>query len=157
MLSLSTSTVLAAESKTVELNSSSVSMDNIEVVKHKVMRQHGMFDGLNLTEKQRQQMRDLMRQSYHDTMPKMHINNMEEMHKLVIADKFDEVAVRGQAENMAKAQIDRQIASAKVNNQFYNLLTPEQKAKFNQNYDEMMVKMEKNLERIQQYQEPSPQ
>ena len=157
MLALSTSTVLAAEAKPAEINSSSVSTDNGEAVKHKVMRQHGMFDGLNLTEKQRQQMRDLMRQNYHDDMPKMHMDNMEAMHKLIIADKFDEDAVRAQAETIAKAQIERQVASAKVNNQFYNLLTPEQKAKFNQNHDEMMVKMQKNLERMQKYQEPNPQ
>lgn len=157
MLALSTSTVFAAEAKPTELNSSPVSKDNAEVVKHKVMRQHGMFDGLNLTEKQRQQMRDLMRQNYRDAMPKMHMDNIDAMHKLIIAEKFDEDAVRAQAETIAKAQIERQIASAKVNNQFYNLLTLEQKAKFNQNHNEMMVKMQKNLQRMQKYQEPNPQ
>lgn len=159
MLALSTSTVLAAEAKPSELiNSSPVSTDNGEAMKHhKVMHKHGMFDGLNLTEKQRQQMRDLMRQNYHDAMPKMHMDNIEAMHKFITADKFDEDAVRAQAETIAKAQIERQVASAKVNNQFYNLLAPEQKAIFNQNHSEMMMKMQKNLDQMQKYQEPNPQ
>ncbi|WP_159566870.1 cell-envelope stress modulator CpxP [Budvicia diplopodorum] len=157
MLALSTSAVLAADAKPDELNSSPVAMSHRETMKLNAMQQHGMFDGLNLTEKQRQQMRDLMSQNYHDAMPKMYVDNMEAMHKLIIADKFDESAALAQAETIAKARIERQVASAKVNNQLYNLLTPEQKTKFNQNHEEMMGKMQKNLDRMQKYQEPNPQ
>ena len=44
------------------------------------------------------------------------------MHKLITADKFDEEAVRAQAEKMSKDQIDRQVEMAKVRNQMFNLL-----------------------------------
>ena len=53
--------------------------------------QHHMFDGVSLSEQQRQQMRDLMR-ARHD-LPGVNVAEMEAMHKLVTAEKFDEAAV----------------------------------------------------------------
>jgi P pilus assembly/Cpx signaling pathway, periplasmic inhibitor/zinc-resistance associated protein len=63
--------------------------------------QSHMFDGINLTEHQRQQMRDLMQQARHD-QPPVNVSEMETMHRLVIAEKFDESAVHAQAEKMAQ-------------------------------------------------------
>lgn len=91
---------------------------------------HNMFDGINLTEQQRQQMRDLMRQS-HQSQPRLDLEDREAMHKLITADKFDEAAVRAQAEKMSQNQIERHVEMAKVRNQMYNLLTPEQKEALN--------------------------
>ncbi|ATM88120.1 cell-envelope stress modulator CpxP [Yersinia massiliensis] len=102
---------------------------------------HNMFDGVNLTEQQRQQMRDLMRQS-RQGQPRMDIADREAMHKLMTADKFDEAAVRAQAEKMSKDQIERQVEMAKVRNQMYNLLTPEQKAALNQKHQQRIEKMQ---------------
>ncbi|CRY23786.1 cell-envelope stress modulator CpxP [Yersinia enterocolitica] len=102
---------------------------------------HNMFDGLNLTEQQRQQMRDLMRQSRQD-QPRVDLADREAMHKLITADKFDEAAVRAQAEKMSKDQIDRQVEMAKVRNQMFNLLTPEQKAALNQKHQQRIEKMQ---------------
>ncbi|WP_145563637.1 cell-envelope stress modulator CpxP [Yersinia aldovae] len=102
---------------------------------------HNMFDGVNLTEQQRQQMRDLMRQSRQD-QPRLDMADREAMHKLVTADKFDEAAVRAQAEKMSKQQIDRQVEMAKVRNQMFNLLTPEQKAVLNQKHQQRIEKMQ---------------
>jgi protein CpxP len=50
------------------------------------------------------------------------------MHRLVTAENFDENAVRAQAEKMAQEQVARQVEMAKVRNQMYHLLTPEQQA-----------------------------
>lgn len=102
---------------------------------------HNMFDGVNLTEQQRQQMRDLMRQS-RQGQPRLDVVDREAMHKLVTADKFDEAAVRAQAEKMSKDQIERQVEMAKVRNQMYNLLTPEQKAALNQKHQQRIEKMQ---------------
>ncbi|MGE4695893.1 cell-envelope stress modulator CpxP [Yersinia enterocolitica] len=102
---------------------------------------HNMFDGANLTEQQRQQMRDLMRQSRQD-QPRVDLADREAMHKLITADKFDEAAVRAQAEKMSKDQIDRQVEMAKVRNQMFNLLTPEQKAALNQKHQQRIEKMQ---------------
>lgn len=52
-----------------------------------------MFDGISLTEHQRQQMRDLMQQAMRK-QPPVNVSEIETMHKLVTAEKFDETAVR---------------------------------------------------------------
>jgi len=113
--------------------------------------QSHMFDGINLTEHQRQQMRDLMTQARHD-QPPVNVSEMETMHSLVTADKFDETAVRAQAEKMAQEQVARQVEMAKVRNQMYHLLTPEQQAVLNQKHQQRMAK----LRNVAQMQKSSP-
>lgn len=58
------------------------------------------------------------------------------MHKLITADKFDEAAVRAQIQDMDKQAIERRVEMAKVHNQMYQLLTPEQKAQLEKNYQQ---------------------
>ncbi|MDU5454948.1 cell-envelope stress modulator CpxP [Pseudescherichia vulneris] len=89
--------------------------------------QSHMFDGISLTEQQRQQLRDLMQQARHK-LPPVNVSEIETMHDLVTAEKFDESAVRAQAEKMAQEQVARQVEMARVRNQMYHLLTPEQQA-----------------------------
>ncbi|MBS0057551.1 cell-envelope stress modulator CpxP [Yersinia sp. Marseille-Q3913] len=102
---------------------------------------HNMFDGLQLSDQQRQQMRDLMSQS-RQSQPRLDVADHEAMHKLVTADKFDEAAVRAQAEKMSKDQVERQVEMAKVRNQMYNLLTPEQKNTLNTKHQQRIEKMQ---------------
>ncbi|CAI0798023.1 Periplasmic protein CpxP precursor [Serratia entomophila] len=111
--------------------------------------QHHMFDGVSLTEQQRQQMRDLMRQARHD-LPGVTVAEMEAMHKLVTADKFDETAVYDQAEKMAQQQVKRQVEMARVRNQMYNLLTPQQKSVLDQKHQQRMQQMEQQISGLQQ-------
>ena len=99
--------------------------------------QSHMFDGISLTEQQRQQLRDLMQRARHDRLP-VNVSEMETMHSLVTAEKFDENAVRAQADKMAQEQVDRQIEMAKVRNQMYHLLTPEQQAVLNAKHQQRM-------------------
>ncbi|QDX28525.1 cell-envelope stress modulator CpxP [Dickeya poaceiphila] len=99
--------------------------------------QQGMFDGVKLTEHQRQQMRDLMRQVRHE-QPAYDANDVEAMHQLVTAEKFDAPAVQAQVAKMVQAQIVRQVEIARVSNQMYNMLTPEQKSILNQKYEQAM-------------------
>ena len=73
--------------------------------------QSHMFDGISLTEHQRQQMRDLMQQARHE-QPPVNVSELETMHRLVTAENFDENAVRAQAEKMANEQIARQVEMA---------------------------------------------
>ncbi|HGM7031201.1 TPA: cell-envelope stress modulator CpxP [Serratia liquefaciens] len=108
--------------------------------------QHHMFDGVSLTEQQRQQMRDLTR---HD-LPGVNVAEMEAMHKLVTADKFDEAAVYAQAEQMAQQQVKRQVEMARVRNQMYNLLTPQQKSVLDQKHQQRMQQMEQQISGLQQ-------
>ena len=99
--------------------------------------QSHMFDGISLTEQQRQQLRDLMQRARHDRLP-VNVSEMETMHRLVTAENFDENAVRAQAEKMANEQIARQVEMAKVRNQMYRLLTPEQQAVLNEKHQQRM-------------------
>ena len=102
--------------------------------------QSHMFDGISLTEHQRQQMRDLMQQARHE-QPPVNVSEMETMHRLVTAEKFDERAVRAQAERMAQEQVARQVEIAKVRNQMYRLLTPEQQAVLNEKHEQRMEQL----------------
>jgi len=65
---------------------------------------------------------------------------------------FDENAVRAQANKMAQEQVARQVEMAKVRNQMFHLLTPEQQAVLNQKHQQRMdqlrevARMQKNAE-----------
>ncbi|TKV10384.1 cell-envelope stress modulator CpxP [Citrobacter sp. wls615] len=110
-----------------------------EVSSQRSVQSH-MFDGISLTEHQRQQMRDLMQQARHE-QPPVNVSEMETMHRLVTAEKFDESAVRAQAERMAQEQVARQVEIAKVRNQMYRLLTPEQQAVLNEKHEQRMEQL----------------
>ena len=99
--------------------------------------QSHMFDGISLTEHQRQQMRDLMQRARHD-QPPVNVSEMETMHSLVTAENFDESAVRAQAEKMAQVQVARQVEMARVRNQMFHLLSPEQQAVLNEKHQQRM-------------------
>ena len=113
--------------------------------------QSHMFDGISLTEHQRQQLRDLMQRARHERPP-VNVSEMETMHRLVTAENFDENAVRVQAEKMAQEQISRQVEMAKVRNQMYHLLTPDQQAVLNQKHQQRMIQ----LREMTQMQQSSP-
>lgn len=102
--------------------------------------QSHMFDGISLTEHQRQQMRDLMQQARHE-QPPVNVSEMETMHRLVTAEKFDESAVRAQAERMAQEQVARQVEIAGIRNQMYRLLTPEQQAVLNEKHEQRIEQL----------------
>ena len=110
--------------------------------------QSNMFDGISLTEHQRQQLRDLMQRARHD-QPPVNVNDVETMHDLVTAQKFDENAVRTQAEKMAQEQVARQVEMARVRNQMYHLLTPEQQAVLHKKHDQRMEQL-RDVARMQQ-------
>ncbi|MBW7981088.1 cell-envelope stress modulator CpxP [Enterobacillus tribolii] len=107
-----------------------------------------MFEGVSLTEHQRQQMRDLMRQARHD-LPGMDLHDIEAMHKLVTAETFDAAAVRAQAEKMARESVGRQIEMARIRNQMYNLLTPEQKDQINVRYQQRVEQWQRQMTQLQ--------
>ena len=115
--------------------------------------QSHMFDGISLTEHQRQQMRDLMQRARHD-QPPVNVSEMETMHRLVTAENFDESAVRAQAEKMAQEQVARQVEMAKVRNQMFHLLTPEQQAVLNTKHQQRMNQL-REVARMQRSSETS--
>lgn len=81
-----------------------------------------------------------MQRARHERPP-VNVSEMETMHRLVTAENFDENAVRAQAEKMANEQIARQVEMAKVRNQMYRLLTPEQQAVLNEKHQQRMEQL----------------
>lgn len=110
---------------------------------------YSMFDGVRLTEHQRQQMRDLMSQA-RLAMPRLNISEMERLHTLVTAEKFDEPAVRAQMEIIAQQQLTRQVEMAKVRNQMYNLLTPEQRQILTQKHQQRIAELQLQMAEMTQ-------
>ncbi|KHN51603.1 cell-envelope stress modulator CpxP [Pectobacterium fontis] len=117
--------------------------------------QQGMFDGVRLTEQQRQQMRDLMHQSRQDK-PAFNTEDVKAMHKLVTAETFNEAAVRSQITRMMGVQIERQIQMARVRNQMYNLLTPAQKDILELKHEQRMKEMQQQISMFNQMAAPPP-
>ncbi|MEJ4047304.1 cell-envelope stress modulator CpxP [Erwinia sp. SLM-02] len=108
----------------------------------RLVPQNHMFDGINLTEQQRQQLRDLMQQARHDRSP-ISINDLEQLHELIIADKFDQAAYEAQVEKIAQAEVGRQVEMARVRNQMYHLLTPQQQAVLEQKHQQRIDELRK--------------
>lgn len=104
---------------------------------------HGdMFKQLKLTDEQKKQMAVLMTQARESMgQQSMGMEQMNAAFGLITTDKFDEAAFRKQAEAMASQRVERQVAMAKIHNQMYNLLTPEQKATVAKHQQERMAKM----------------
>ncbi len=94
-----------------------------------------MFDGIEFTEAQRQRMRDLT-DSFRFRHSATNIRDIEQMQKLTLAPNFDAQAVRQQAEKIADHEVDLQVEMAKVRNQIYGLLTPQQKLQVQKNYEQ---------------------
>lgn len=160
MLTLGSGVVLAAETNT---ESDNAWHHDDPALKSGYVQNELMFDGVNLTEEQRQQMRDLMHQARRDS-PRINVAEMEAMHKLVTAENFDESAIRAQAEKMAQEQVNRQVEMAKVRNQMYNLLTDDQKAVLIQKHEQRMQQLlkmqqaqQQNAQRMNELQQTSAQ
>lgn len=112
--------------------------------------QNHMFDGINLTEQQRQQMRDLMQRARHDSPP-VNVSEIETMYSLVTAEHFDEAAVRSLTEKLMQDRVARQVEMAKVRNQMYRLLTPEQQRALAVKHQQRMDAYRELSERQQSY------
>ncbi|HGN1707469.1 TPA: Spy/CpxP family protein refolding chaperone [Providencia rettgeri] len=99
-----------------------------------------MFNGITLNEKQRQQLRDLMATQRH-----YHVDNAavvqerEMLHKLIIADSFDDKAVREQLERRMKKELEQRVEMARIHHELYQLLTPEQQTELEHIHQQKMA------------------
>ncbi|WP_233420852.1 Spy/CpxP family protein refolding chaperone [Xenorhabdus nematophila] len=59
----------------------------------------------------------------------------QKMYHLLIEREFDEAAVRLQLEKIAEKNIDLGVEIARIRNQMYQLLTPEQKERLYKRYE----------------------
>ncbi|PWC17506.1 stress adaptor protein CpxP [Brenneria roseae subsp. roseae] len=150
LLMLSVFTAFAADVGSASVNS----WHQDDSAMKRMHDQQAMFDGVKLTEQQRQQMRDLMYQGRQD-VPAFNAKDVETMHNLVTANAFDEDAVRKQITKMMEVQIERQVQMTRIRNQMYNLLTSEQKNILEQKHQQRMQQIERQISMLNQM--PLPQ
>lgn len=99
---------------------------------------HEMFKGLNLTDAQKQQMRTIMKESHKD-MKRPSLEERRAMHSIIAADSFDRTKAEAQATEMSANGKARALAMLETQNKLYNVLTPEQKKQFNQNFEKRLA------------------
>ena len=89
-----------------------------------------MFKDLNLTDAQKQQIRDI-RKSERDQMKRPPLEERRAMHDIIASDSFDKAKAEAQIDKMAEQHKARMLAHLETQNKIYNILTPEQKKQFN--------------------------
>ena len=89
----------------------------------------GRFADLNLTDAQQEQMRQIQ-ERYHATFRAQRGTRGQERREFdpLAGGAFDEAAVRAAAQARANAQVEREVAQARMRYEMYNVLTAEQKA-----------------------------
>ncbi|WP_237387774.1 Spy/CpxP family protein refolding chaperone [Xenorhabdus sp. Sc-CR9] len=95
-----------------------------------------IFGGIILTEQQRQQMWDLVKKQHlhEQSIVDMQVER-QKMYKILTEKNFDEAAVRLQLEKIAEKNIELGVEIARIRNQMYQLLTPEQKERLQERYE----------------------
>lgn len=102
-----------------------------------------MFSGLNLSDAQRQQMRDIVRQYAGENDRAAWGEDFKQQQQIITGDKFDDNAVRSQLD-AANVRHNKQILQRlKMEHQMYNVLTPEQKKAFNANAEQGWQQMQR--------------
>ena len=97
-----------------------------------------MFKGLNLTDAQKQQIRDIMK-SQRDQMKRPPLEERRAMHDIIASDSFDKAKAEAQIDKMAEQHKARMLAHMETQNKIYNILTPEQKKQFNANFEKRLT------------------
>ena len=97
-----------------------------------------MFKGLNLTDAQKQQIRDIMK-SQRDQMKRPPLEERRAMHDIIASDSFDKAKAEAQIDKMGEQHKARMLAHMETQNKIYNILTPEQKKQFNANFEKRLT------------------
>ncbi|MCX5572971.1 ATP-independent periplasmic protein-refolding chaperone Spy [Enterobacter sp. E-TC7] len=97
-----------------------------------------MFKDLNLTDAQKQQIRDIMK-SQRDQMKRPPLEERRAMHDIIASDSFDKAKAEAQIDKMAELHKARMLAHMETQNKIYNILTPEQKKQFNANFEKRLT------------------
>ncbi|MTH46864.1 ATP-independent periplasmic protein-refolding chaperone Spy [Intestinirhabdus alba] len=97
-----------------------------------------MFKGLNLTDAQKQQIRDIMK-AQRDDMKRPSVEERRAMHELIASDSFDKAKAEAQIAKMEEQHRAGMLKHMETQNKIYNILTPEQKKQFNANFEKHLT------------------
>ncbi|WP_437890081.1 ATP-independent periplasmic protein-refolding chaperone Spy [Phytobacter sp. V91] len=93
-----------------------------------------MFKGLNLTDAQKQQIRDIRKEQFKDMQ-----QERRDMHALIASDTFDKAKAEAQIAKMDEQRKTHMLAHMETQNKIYNILTAEQKKQFNANFEKHLT------------------
>lgn len=102
-----------------------------------------MFKNLNLTDAQKQQVRDIMK-GQRENMKRPSVDERREMHSLVTSDSFDKAKAEAQINKMEQQHKSMMLSRLETQNKIYNILTPEQKKQFNANFEKRLTERPKH-------------
>ena len=97
-----------------------------------------MFKGLNLTDAQKQQIRDIMKDQ-RENMKRPSLDERRAMHELIASDTFDKAKAEAQIDKMEAQHKAMALSRMETQNKIYNILTPEQKKQFNANFEKHLT------------------
>jgi len=97
-----------------------------------------MFKDLNLTDAQKQQVREIMK-GQRDQMKRPPVEERRAMHDLIASDSFDKAKAQAQIDKMDSQRKAQMLTHLETQNKIYNILTPEQKKQFNANFEKRLT------------------
>lgn len=97
-----------------------------------------MFKGLNLTDAQKKQIRDIMK-GQRENMKRPSLDERRAMHELIASDTFDKAKAEAQIDKMEAQHKAMALSRMETQNKIYNILTPEQKKQFNANFEKHLT------------------
>ncbi|EAA8317242.1 ATP-independent periplasmic protein-refolding chaperone [Salmonella enterica subsp. enterica] len=97
-----------------------------------------MFKNLNLTDAQKQQIRDIMK-AQREQMKRPLLKERRAMHDIIASDTFDKAKAEAQITKMEAQRKANMLAHMETQNKIYNVLTPEQKKQYNANFEKRLT------------------
>ncbi|EHB2062398.1 ATP-independent periplasmic protein-refolding chaperone [Salmonella enterica subsp. enterica serovar Typhimurium] len=97
-----------------------------------------MFKNLNLTDAQKQQIRDIMK-AQREQMKRPLLEERRAMHDIIASDTFDKAKAEAQITKLEAQRKANMLAHMETQNKIYNVLTPEQKKQYNANFEKRLT------------------
>ncbi|EBX0003253.1 ATP-independent periplasmic protein-refolding chaperone [Salmonella enterica subsp. enterica serovar Anatum] len=97
-----------------------------------------MFKNLNLTDSQKQQIRDIIK-AQREQMKRPLLEERRAMHDIIASDTFDKAKAEAQITKMEAQRKANMLAHMETQNKIYNVLTPEQKKQYNANFEKRLT------------------
>ncbi|EEF7080918.1 ATP-independent periplasmic protein-refolding chaperone [Salmonella enterica] len=97
-----------------------------------------MFKNLNLTDAQKQQIRDIIK-AQREQMKRPQLEERRAMHDIIASDTFDKAKAEAQITKMEAQRKANMLAHMETQNKIYNVLTPEQKKQYNANFEKRLT------------------
>ncbi|EEE5043212.1 ATP-independent periplasmic protein-refolding chaperone [Salmonella enterica subsp. enterica serovar Enteritidis] len=97
-----------------------------------------MFKNLNLTDAQKQQIRDIIK-AQREQMKRPLLEERCAMHDIIASDTFDKAKAEAQITKMEAQRKANMLAHMETQNKIYNVLTPEQKKQYNANFEKRLT------------------